>query len=85
MVYHCQFWPISTPGGGHKKPIYQGDWLKRGAYRQFADLRGALGKKEGGVLRGGWLTPKCILWWSVSFSRIGSLYLSTGAPFTFYS
>ena len=38
-------------GEGHKKPIYRGNFKKKGELGQFADLRGggaaALGKKEG--------------------------------------
>ena len=32
--------------GGYEKPIYRGNWLKRGL-GQFTDLRGGLARKSG--------------------------------------
>ena len=46
-------WKIRFLGGGHKKPIYKGELPEKGAW-QFADLRGAWWKREGGVFEGGW-------------------------------
>ena len=48
-------WKIRLLRGGHEKPIYRGDCLKRGA-RTVCLFQGGLGKKEGGGVfeRGGW-------------------------------
>ena len=51
--------------GGHEKPIYRGDCLKRGALGQFADIKGGLVKKRGWCYwggGGGGLIPQCTLW-----------------------
>ena len=60
-------WKIRGLGGRevHEKPIYRGDWLLKGGFGQFVDLRGGgggLGKKEGGgrFFWGG-LIPQCAL------------------------
>ena len=42
-------------GGGSLKTIYRGELpKKRGSLGQFADLRGAWSKREGGVFEGSW-------------------------------
>ena len=51
----------SFRGGFHKKPIYSGDCLKRGAWTVCRFKGEGLGKKEGGVLERKGLVPQCTL------------------------
>ena len=64
-------------GRFHEKPIYMGDFLKRGL-EQFADVRGAWQERGGWCFwRGGGLIPQCTLCLLANFTRIIDKILPT--------